>query len=248
MNAPLPKIATLTYELTLPSSGKKFSYRPMKSGERKALLIAMEMRDPSQIAFSVRQLITACVDNIKVDKLTTFDCEWIFLQLVIASIRTHLQLDCRIKDRESECDACGKERGVRVDLQNAKIFPPVLKSKKDLTIQIDSNVGVKLRYPTEQNLLELDLISTEHSDLEKMTDLVALSIDSVFDEKGNYDFAKYTKEQKLDWLEHLSPEVMDKLEAFVSALPRLTLDVTIVCPKCKFEAQKRLEGLADFFV
>ena len=39
---PLPKIATPTYELELPSTEKKVRYRPFLVKEEKVLLIALE--------------------------------------------------------------------------------------------------------------------------------------------------------------------------------------------------------------
>ena len=46
---PLPKIATPTYELVLPSSGKKIKYRPFLVKEEKVLIIAMESEDEKQL-------------------------------------------------------------------------------------------------------------------------------------------------------------------------------------------------------
>ncbi len=42
---PLPKINTPTYEMELPSSGKKIKYRPFLVKEEKILLIALETED-----------------------------------------------------------------------------------------------------------------------------------------------------------------------------------------------------------
>ena len=42
---PLPKLATPTYELEVPSTGKKIKYRPFLVKEEKILLLAMETED-----------------------------------------------------------------------------------------------------------------------------------------------------------------------------------------------------------
>ena len=42
---PLPKIATPTYELELPSSGETIQYRPFLVKEEKLLVIALESED-----------------------------------------------------------------------------------------------------------------------------------------------------------------------------------------------------------
>ena len=54
---PLPKIATPTYELVLPSSDRKIKYRPFLVKEEKVLIIALESQDQKQIANAVKAMI-----------------------------------------------------------------------------------------------------------------------------------------------------------------------------------------------
>ena len=80
---PLPKISTPTYELVLPSSGKKIKYRPFLVREEKVLIIAMESEDEKQIATAVKDVIKDCIVSrgVKVDDLATFDIEYLFLNI-----------------------------------------------------------------------------------------------------------------------------------------------------------------------
>ena len=57
----LPKIATPTYELVLPSSEKKIKYRPFLVKEEKILILAMESQDSTQIANAVKDVISNCI-------------------------------------------------------------------------------------------------------------------------------------------------------------------------------------------
>ena len=70
---PLPTISTPTYELVLPSSGRKIKYRPFLVKEEKILIIALESEDQSQIANAIKNILTACIltKGIKVEKLST---------------------------------------------------------------------------------------------------------------------------------------------------------------------------------
>ena len=52
---PLPKISTPTYELTLPSTGKKIKYRPFLVREEKVLILAMESENTTQITNAVKK-------------------------------------------------------------------------------------------------------------------------------------------------------------------------------------------------
>ena len=55
---PLPKIATPTYELVLPSSNRKIKFRPFLVKEEKVLILAMESQDTTQIANAVKDVIS----------------------------------------------------------------------------------------------------------------------------------------------------------------------------------------------
>ena len=72
---PLPKISTPTYELELPSTGKKIKYRPFLVREEKILILALESEDEKQIANAVKNTLKDCIQTrgIKVENLPTFD-------------------------------------------------------------------------------------------------------------------------------------------------------------------------------
>ena len=58
---PLPKIATPTYELELPSSGETIQYRPFLVKEEKLLVIALESEDNKQITTAITAVLKACI-------------------------------------------------------------------------------------------------------------------------------------------------------------------------------------------
>ena len=80
---PLPKIATPTYELELPSTGKPVKYRPFLVKEEKVLVIALESEDTKQITNAIKAVLKSCVQTkgIKVEALPTFDIEYLFLNI-----------------------------------------------------------------------------------------------------------------------------------------------------------------------
>ena len=80
---PLPKINTPSYELTLPSNGKKIKYRPFLVREEKILIMALETEDPKQITDAVVQIHDSCIltRGVKVQKHATYDIEYLFLKI-----------------------------------------------------------------------------------------------------------------------------------------------------------------------
>ena len=78
----LPKLATATYELQLPSTAETVKYRPFLVKEQKVLMMASESKDNKQITEAVRNIVTNCTfGKLDVDKLPLFDIEYIFIKL-----------------------------------------------------------------------------------------------------------------------------------------------------------------------
>jgi hypothetical protein len=80
---PLPKSNTPVYELELPSIKKKIKYRPFLVKEEKVLIMALESQDMKQITMAVKNVLAACIlsRGVKVDSLSTFDIEYLFLNV-----------------------------------------------------------------------------------------------------------------------------------------------------------------------
>ena len=92
---PLPKIATPTYELELPSTGDTIKYRPFLVKEEKLLVIALESEDTKQITTAIKSVIKSCVltKGIKVEQLPTFDIEFLFLNVRGKSVGEELEVN-----------------------------------------------------------------------------------------------------------------------------------------------------------
>ena len=56
----LPKINFPTYELEVPSTKDKITYRPFLVKEEKILLLAMEESDEAHIARALKQIVANC--------------------------------------------------------------------------------------------------------------------------------------------------------------------------------------------
>ena len=86
----LPSIATPEFITKIPSTGQEIRYRPFLVKEQKILLMAMEGKDANEIMMSVRNILSNCVlsDDVNIEKLSTFDVEYLFLKL---RSKSHLQ-------------------------------------------------------------------------------------------------------------------------------------------------------------
>ena len=89
----LPIVSTPTYELTVPSTGEKVSYRPFLVKEEKTLLMAMESGDTASMTKAMQDIITSCSeDTVNTKELAPFDIEYFFLQLRGRSIGETLDI------------------------------------------------------------------------------------------------------------------------------------------------------------
>ena len=145
---PLPKIATPTYELELPSTGASINYRPFLVKEEKVLVIALESEDNKQITNSIKAVLKNCIltKGIKVEKLPTFDIEYLFLNIRGKSVGETIEVNIT-------CPDDGKTTvPMTIELDDIQIQRTEGHTNK---IKIDSNIMMELKYPS---LDELSLI------------------------------------------------------------------------------------------
>ena len=92
---PLPTIATPTYELELPSNGKKISYRPFLVKEEKLLVLALESEDVREISNAIKAVLKNCIltKGVKVETLPTFDIEYLFLNIRGKSVGEEVEVN-----------------------------------------------------------------------------------------------------------------------------------------------------------
>ena len=75
-----------TYEVVVPSTQETFKFRPFLVKEQKSLLIAFESQDNKQILTTMLNCIESCVPGIDLNKLATFDMDYIFTQIRAKSV------------------------------------------------------------------------------------------------------------------------------------------------------------------
>ena len=106
----LPKVSTPTYELTIPSSGEKVSYRPFLVKEEKTLLMAMEAGDNRAMSKAMQDIITSCTEGeVDLKSLASFDIEYFFLQLRGRSIGEILTINPRRPTNFKCCEEATEE-------------------------------------------------------------------------------------------------------------------------------------------
>ena len=234
----LPKIDVPIYEMTLPSNGKKISYRPFLVKEEKIMLMAASSQDESEIKTAIRQIITNCVldEDFKVDDAPVFDVEFILINLRIRSVGNEIVTDyvCNnpVNDKE-----CGNKFSITTKLDE-------IETVKDDTIKseiwLTKDMGIKMKYPRFGALKN----ATENIyDYEALSDCV----EYVFDKNQTYSFKDQSKKEIDEFFDSLNREQFAKIEQFLENVPHFMSKKKHKCEKCGFEHELVKDNYASFF-
>ena len=238
---PLPTISTPTYELTLPSSGKKIKYRPFLVREEKVLIMALESEDTKQITNSVIDILNSCIlsKGIKLETLATFDIEYLFLNIRSKSVGETIDVNIVCPDDNKT------QVAVTVDVDSIKI-------KKDRkhknVIKLDDNLSLKLKYPSMTQFIDSNFESKiDESEVKSTLDMIISCIDVIFNEEESWPASESTPKELEDFIDQLNTKQFKLIEDFFATMPKLTHTIKVKNPNTGVESEVRLEGLAAFF-
>ena len=237
---PLPKIATPTYSLELPSTGKTINYRPFLVKEEKVLVIALESEDTKQITNAIKAVIKSCVltKGIKVEALPTFDIEYLFLNIRGKFVGEDLDVNLICPDDGVT------EVPVSINLDDIKVKKHDDHSPK---IRLDASIMLEMKYPSLDEFIKNNFDLNEKNAMDQSFDLIGSCIDKVYTEEEVWSIDDCTKKEVKDFMDSMNSSQFKEIEKFFETMPKLSHTVKITNPKTKVESDVVLEGLASFF-
>ncbi len=245
----LPKVSTPTYELIVPSTGEKVSYRPFLVKEEKTLLTAMESGDTASMTKAMQEIITSCTEGgVKIKDLSPYDIEYFFLQLRGRSVGEVLTVNAPRPSNFTSCceeateeDICELEINIDdISVDTSKVVSP--------EIQITDDIGMKLKFPEVETVQKYSGgIEGEDIKSENIFKLIIECIDYIWDGDEIYKAKDATKKELNDFLDSLSSGQFTKVREFFESMPRLSHDVDWICPKCEKSKTLTLTGIDSFF-
>jgi len=234
----LPKINDVPkYELVIPSTKQAVKFRPFLVKEQKVLLMAMESQDSKQIVNAITDTIKVCLlSDTDFNKLTSFDVEYLFIQIRAKSVgeRSNISLLCQQCDESTE---------VVVNLEKIVVDVP----KTAMSVKLNDQYTLKLRYPTYTSMLQNEIISQAKSATEMIYQLIVVCLDSLQSQEINIKFDDEPRDEVTKFLEGLTSQQFDQLVSFVQNSPKLTHTINFDCKHCKHPNTVTLEGIQDFF-
>jgi len=237
---PLPKIATPRYELELPSTEETITYRPFLVKEEKVLVIALESEDTKQITNAIKTVIQSCIitKGIKVEKLPTFDIEYLFLNIRGKSVGEEIEVNIICPDdKETQVP-------VTIDLDDIQIQKNEKHSKQ---IKIDTEIMMEMKYPSLDQFIQNNFDFSDKNAMDQSFELISSCIDKIYTEEEVWAAADCSKKEIKEFVESMNSTQFKDIEKFFETMPKLSHSVTVTNPNTKVESVVVLEGLSSFF-
>ena len=237
---PLPKIATPSYELVIPSSKKKIKFRPFLVKEEKILILAMESQDTKQIANAVKNVISSCINTrgIKVEKLSTFDIEYLFLNIRGKSVGEQIEVMVTCPDdKKTQVPSV-------INIDSIKVQTDKSHSRD---IVLDDQYTLRMKYPSLDEFIKNNFSSMSDVNVDDTFDLIASCIEQVYSEEESFAASDCTKKELSQFLEQLNSSQFKEIEKFFETMPKLSHTVKVINPNTQVENEIVIEGLQSFF-
>ena len=237
---PLPTISTPTYELTLPSSNRKIKYRPFLVKEEKILILAMESQDTKQIARAVKDVISKCIlsKGIKVERLSTFDIEYLFLNIRGKSVGEQIEVMVTCPDDEKT------QVPMSINIDSIKVQKD---DDHSIDIKLDDVYTLRMKYPSLTEFIKNNFSALEDMSVDDTFDLIASCIDQVYSDDESWASEECTKKELTTFVESLNSYQFKKVEKFFETMPKLSHTVKVINPNTNKENEIIIEGLQSFF-
>ena len=236
---PLPQINTPTYELVLPSTGKKIKYRPFLVREEKILIMALESEDIQQISTAIVDTLSQCIltKGVKVEKLATFDIEYLFLNIRAKSVGETVEVGITCPD--------DGQTQVQQEIEIDSIKVKKDRSHKN-SIKLDDTLSMKMKYPSMDQFIASNF-DQNYDNVDTTLGMIIGCIDMIYNEEESWNASESTDKELSEFIEQLNTKQFKLIEKFFSTMPKLTHTIKVTNPETKVESEVVLEGLAAFF-
>ena len=236
----LPKIATPSYSLEIPSLKKEIKYRPFLVKEEKILIIAMESEDPKQIAEAVKTVINNCIltKGIKVEQLATFDIEYLFLNIRGKSVGETVDVLITCPDDGTT------QVPVSINLDDIQVN---VDEKHSRDIKLDDNLTLRMKYPSMNEFIKSNFGNDFNMSVDDTFNLIVSCMEQVYNEEESWSASDCTQKELSEFIEQLSSKQFKEVENFFSTMPKLSHTLKIKNPNTEVESEVLLEGLSSFF-
>ena len=236
----LPKIDVPSYDIVLPVSKTKVTFRPFLVKEQKILLMAMESEETDFITTNIKQILSNCsLTELNVDSLPLVDIEFYFLNLRAKSVGEEIEsrYKCENIVDEKKCDNI-------MDVKYSVLDVDIKLPEGDNIIKLAEDIGIKMKYPS---FAVLDKLKSKAEISEIAFELIAECVEYIYDKDNIYYQNEIPKDELEAFLDQMTTEQFEQVQKFIEDLPKIEKTIDIKCSKCGFEHKIVSKELTDFF-
>jgi len=226
----LPRLNdTPKYSMVIPSNGKKIRYRPYLVKEEKVLMLANESGDLESIVNAmIEAVVSCCTPKLDPKLLTTFDMEYLFMQIRAVSVG-------ETSDILLTCPHCETDNEISINVKEV-FCKEVIKNPK---VKLSKEISLEMRYPSYSDF--------DFNNENVVEEFLFNSIDAVCTKEERLPIKEESKEEIRAFLDSLTSDQLKSIDDFISEMPVVTKDVNFKCGQCNEEQEHKLQGIRTFF-
>jgi hypothetical protein len=200
----------------------------------------MESEDQKQITNAIKTVIGNCIlsRGIKVENLSTFDIEYLFLNIRGKSVGEEVEVLITCPDDEET------KVPVTINLDDIEVITDENHSRD---IVLDENLTMRMKYPSLDEFIKSNFSFDGNFGVDESFKLIAASIEQIYNEEESWSSSDCSKKEMVDFVEQLSSKQFKEVENFFETMPRLSHTISIKNPNTGVESEVVLEGLSSFF-
>jgi hypothetical protein len=223
------------YELTIPSTKKKMSFRPFLVKEEKVLLIAQETGTYKDMLKAIGDVIESCVDGITdAGNLPIFDAEYIFLRLRAKSVSESTSPNII-------CPETGEEISLSINLMDVE---PTSNKNHKQKIKIDDDISITMKYPTLRMIKDKEE-DIDYNDPESFYNLITECVGKIETKEENIDVSTLPKEEVEEFIGNMNNQQFEKILDFFITAPSIQHTEKYTTSDGE-EREVVLQGMSDF--
>ena len=203
--------------------------------------MALESEDTKQITTAIKTVLSQCIlsRGIKIDKLSTFDIEYLFLNVRAKSVGETVEVNVT-------CPDDGKTQvQMEIDIDAIKVQKD---PKHTNIIKLDDSLSVQMNYPSLNQFIETNFdTGAKTSQVDQSLEVIMACIQQIYNEEESWDASEYSKKELKEFVESMNSKQFKQIESFFETMPKLSHKVKVTNPETKVQSDVVIEGLASFF-
>lgn len=239
----LPRKSRPIFSTTLPISGEKIDFHPMRREDEKILLMAKSSAQKApqgeailEILPAIKHTVEACITpetKARMKPMTLVDMEWLFIQIRMMSVDSKVTVTYHDGDDE-------KDFSFEIPLNEVKVNKPDVKPHIDL----GDGLVLQMRYPLASLYEDAAFLRLEGED--QLDAMIVACMDKVFENDSMTPVDSVPKEEAIGFINDMDRVTFNKVVEFLDTLPSLEYKISYKNTNGK-DREIILNTLTDFF-